>query len=136
MKLEINEAIKFISEFKFQNMPDAARKQATVRYLKYLKDKTDNPLNFVYIIQMAYNGEPRKRSFDTETEKISTELFSGPSPSGKDVYPGDKEIKFENSICIQIHNIELECESKKWNGKTAYTLAIYYPDDFAVNYVA
>ena len=84
---------------------------------------------------MAYKGTPRQRSFNIETERISTELFSGRSPSGKTVYPGDKEIKFENSICIQIHNIELECESRKWNGKTAYTMAIYYPEGFAVNYV-
>ncbi len=133
LKLEMNEAIRFLSEFKFQNMPDAARKQATVRYLKYLaKEKS---LDFVYIIQMAYEGEPRKRAFDTETEKINTELFSGRSPNGKDVYPGDKEIKFGDSISIQIHNIELDCDSRKWNGKTAYTMAIYYPDDFAVNYV-
>lgn len=133
LKLDTNEAIQFLSEFKFQNMPDAARKQATVRYLKYLsKEKS---LDFVYIIQMAYKGEPRKRAFDTETEKINTELFSGRSPNGKDVYPGDKEIKFGDSISIQIHNIELDCDSRKWNGKTAYTMAIYYPDDFAVNYV-
>ncbi len=133
LKLGIKEAIQFISDFKFQNMPDAVRKQATVRYMKYLA--REKSLSFVYIIQMAYNGEPRKRTFDTESEKIDTELFSGRSPSGKDVYPGDKEIKFGDSISIQIHNIELDCDSRKWNGKTAYTMAIYYPDDFAVNYV-
>ncbi|MBR1404551.1 MAG: hypothetical protein IJ558_10270 [Treponema sp.] len=133
LKLNINEVVEFLSDFKCQNVPDAARKQATVRYLKYLAEK--EKITFVYIIQMAYKGKPRQRSFDVETERISTELFSGHSPSGKTVYPGDKEIKFENSICIQIHNIELDCESKKWNGKTAYTMAIYYPDGFAINYV-
>lgn len=135
LKLDIDEAIQFLSDFRFQNMPDAARKQATVRYLKYLASKTNNPLKFVYFIQMAYKGEPRKRSFDVQTEKIDTELFSGHSPSGKNIYPGDKEIRFENSICIQIHNIELNCDSKKWNGRTAYTLAVYYPEEFAINYV-
>ena len=133
LKLKVDEVIAFLSDFKCQNVPDAARKQATVRYLKYLAEKEN--ISFVYIIQMAYKGTPRQRSFNIETERISTELFSGRSPSGKTVYPGDKEIKFENSICIQIHNIELECESRKWNGKTAYTMAIYYPEGFAVNYV-
>lgn len=135
LKLDIDEAIQFLSDFRFQNMPDAARKQATVRYLKYLASKTDNPLKIVYFIQMAYKDEPRKRSFDVKTEKIDTELFSGRSPSGKNIYPGDKEIRFDNSICIQIHHIELNCDSKKWNCKTAYTLAVYYPEEFAINYV-
>lgn len=133
LKLNVNEVITFLSDFKCQNVPDAARKQATVRYLKYLAER--NEISSVYIIQMAYKGSPRQRSFDIKTEKISSELFSGRSPSGKKIYPGDKEIKFENSICIQIHNIKLDCESRKWNGKTAYTMAIYYPDGFAVNYV-
>ncbi|MDE7227256.1 MAG: Z1 domain-containing protein [Treponemataceae bacterium] len=136
LKLDIDEVIQFLSDFRCQNMPDAARKQATVRYLKYLSSlENGNPLKFAYIIQMAYKSEPRKRAFDTNTERLSTYLFSGHSPSGKNVYPGDMKICFEDSICIQIHNIELSCESKKWKGKTAYTLAIYYPDDFAVNYV-
>ena len=101
--------------------------------MKYLAK--EEFIDFVYIIQMAYEGEPRKRAFDIETEKINTELFSGRSPNGKDVYPGDKEIKFGDSISIQIHNIELDCDSRKWNAKTAYTMAIYYPNDFAINYV-
>ena len=133
LKLNVTEVITFLSDFKCQNVPDTARKQATIRYLKYLAER--KRISSVYIIQMAYEGSPRRRSFDIKTEKISSELFSGRSPSGQKIYPGDKEIKFENSICIQIHNIELDCESRKWNGKTAYTLAIYYPDGFAVNYV-
>ncbi|HAZ96299.1 MAG TPA: endonuclease, partial [Treponema sp.] len=134
LKLKMEEAVSFISEFIVQNMPDAARKQATLRYLKYLMTKQKTPLEFVYVIQMAYAGEPREREFNVETEKIDTELFSGHSPKGIEVYPGDREIKFEDSICIQIHNIKFKCENRKWAGKTAYTLAFYYPEDFATNY--
>lgn len=134
LKLETEDAIKFISEFIVQNMPDAARKQATLRYLKYLMTKQQAPLKFIYVIQMAYAGEPREREFNSESEKINTELFTGHSPKGIEIYPGDREIKFEDSICIQIHNIKFKCENKKWAGKTAYTLAFYYPEDFATNY--
>lgn len=85
---------------------------------------------------MAYQGLPREREFDPETEKISTELFSGRSPKGREVYPGDKEIRYEDSICIQLHHIKLDCtSSRKYDKKNAYTMAIYYPDDFAINYV-
>lgn len=134
LKLETEDVIKFISEFIVQNMPDAARKQATLRYLKYLMTKQQAPLKFIYVIQMAYAGEPREREFNSESEKINTELFTGHSPKGIEIYPGDREIKFEDSICIQIHNIKFKCENKKWAGKTAYTLAFYYPEDFATNY--
>lgn len=134
LKLETEDAIKFISEFIVQNMPDAARKQATLRYLKYLMTKQQAPLKFIYVIQMAYAGEPREREFNSESEKINTELFTGHSPKGIEIYPGDREIKFEDSVCIQIHNIKFKCENKKWAGKTAYTLAFYYPEDFATNY--
>ena len=33
IKVPIQEFIEFLTEFKFQNMPDAARKQATLRYV-------------------------------------------------------------------------------------------------------
>ena len=63
-------------------------------------------------------------------------VHSGPSSSGKEIYPGDIKIRFEDSICIQIHKVKLKSNSINWGGKVAYTLAIYYPKDFAVNYVA
>lgn len=136
IKLPIDEAINFLTDFKFQNMPDAARKQATIRYLKYLKDKDTEPLNFVYIVQMAYKKAYRERGFDPQTEKLSSQLFAGRSTKGTDTYPGDGDIKFEDSLTFQIHHLKFDCpESFKWNGKEAYTLAIYYPEDFAVNYV-
>lgn len=136
IKLPIDEAINFLSDFKFQNMPDAARKQATIRYLKYLKDKDENPLKFVYIVQMAYKKPYRNRGFDPQTEKLSSQLFTGRSTKGTDIYPGDGDIKFDDSLTFQIHHLKFDCpESYKWDGTEAYTLAIYYPEDFAINYV-
>ena len=134
-KLPIQEVIEFLSDFKFSNMPDSARKQATIRYLKYLSSKENTPLKHAYIIQMAYNGKPRERTFDEKTKRIK-ELHSGRSTVGKETYPGDSNIKFEDSICIQIHKVQLKSDSIKWDNKIAYTLAIYYPEDFALNYVA
>ncbi|WP_392448189.1 Z1 domain-containing protein [Capnocytophaga canis] len=136
IKLPIQTVIEFLSNFKFSNMPDAARKQATIRYLKYLANKEKSPLQYAYIIQMAYAGDARERAFDENTERLK-ELHSGRSGTAtSNPYPGDSHIKFEDSICIQIHKVKLKSESMKWNGKEAYTLAIYYPKDFAVDYVA
>ncbi len=116
-------------------MPDAARKQATMRYMKHLSTKEKSPLEHAYIIQMAYESSARERTFEEKTMRV-TNLHSGRSTSGKDIYPGDAEIRFEDSICIQIHKIKLKCNSVTWGGiPYVYTLAIYYPKDFAIDYV-
>ena len=133
-KFPISDVIEFLSKFKFQNVPDSARKQATLRYLKYLNPKARRPVDHAYLIFMARRGEARERAFKVETQKLQ-ELFSGRSTTGSSVYPGDRQIRFEDSITIQIHKVKLKCESTQWCGKEAYTLAIYYPDDFAINYV-
>lgn len=136
-KLPIQQVIEFLSNFRFANMPDTARKQATIRYMKYLASKESSPLTYAYIIQMAYSGEARERAFDERIMKISTttDLHSGPSTAGGEIYPGDRKIRFEDSICIQIHKVKLKCNSISWGGRVAYTLAIYYPKDFAIDYV-
>lgn len=134
-KLPTEDVIHFLSEFKFANMPDSTRKIATLRYLKYLSNKSTNPLKHSYIIQMAYAGNPRERTFDEKTMRINN-VHTGRSTTGPQVYPGDADVKFEDGICIQIHKVKLKSDSIKWGGRIAYTLAIYYPRDFAVNYVA
>lgn len=134
VKLPIDDVIRFLSEYKCQNMPDSARKQATLRYMNYLANLENNPLRYAYIIQMAYGGEARERSFDPETQRVKN-LHSGRSNSGEQTYPGDKKICFEDSICIQIHYVKLKCDAMQWCNVEAYTLAIYYPEDFAINYI-
>ena len=136
ISLTIDKVIEFLTSYKFGNYPDTARKMATIRYLQYLSEKTIAPLTNAYIIQMAYDSDFRERSFDTETMKVR-ELFSGRSNAGESVYPGDRKIMKEDSICIQIHKIKLKCEGiNKWVNKVAYTLAIYYPNALATNYVS
>ncbi|MEI8202914.1 MAG: Z1 domain-containing protein [Bacteroidota bacterium] len=133
IKVEINQAIEFLKDFKVPNVPDALRKSATMQYLKYLA--TNNNLSFIYFIQMAYDSEFRERSLNLDKMKISN-IFSGADPSGSDIYPGDKSIKFDDSICIQIHKIRLKHDhSSEWNKKLCYTLGFYYPEDFAISYV-
>lgn len=58
-------------------MPDAARKQATLRYVKYLSTKTNTPLTHGYIIHMAYaSREARLRAFNEDTQRL-VNLHSG-----------------------------------------------------------
>lgn len=138
MKLEIDEAIEFLSDFNFKNWPDAQRKANTIRYLRYLSsDENDNPLKYVYFYQMAFDSVPRHRSFDKEKCRLdkNTDLFAGPS-SVKDStnYPGDRKIYgSEDTITIQLHHIEFDGAALDFP-RTAYTLAIYYPKSLAANY--
>ena len=138
MKLEIDEAIEFLSDFNFKNWPDAQRKANTIRYLRYLSsDENDDPLKYVYFYQMAFDSVPRHRSFDKEKCRLdkNTDLFAGPS-SVKDStnYPGDRKIYgSEDTITIQLHHIEFDGAALDFP-RTAYTLAIYYPKSLAANY--
>jgi hypothetical protein len=96
---------------------------------------------------MAYKSDkPRKRSLEPNIDqhfpKIKN-IFSGRSTSAKEEsYAGDKSIKFEDSLCIQIHKIEIQDEehnryfNSNWHGKIVYNLGIYYPEDFAHSFVA
>lgn len=138
IKISVDEFVQFLSDFRFQNYPDTARKQATLRYLKYLSKRKENPIDYVYVVQMAYEREdnPRIRNFDVELQKIDNP-FTGPSTSGSEVYPGDEKIQWEDSVTIQIHHVKLNCDPSfiNWNNKDAYTLAIYYPKELAISYV-
>jgi Z1 domain len=135
IKIDIHKAIEFLKDFKIANMPDALRKSSTIQYLRYLADKKE--FKYAYIFEMAFEVDKgRERSLITENDKMKiNELFSGRSTSGVDKYPGDKGVKFEDSICIQIHKIKLKHSSIQWGNKLVYTLGIYYPEDFAHSFV-
>lgn len=137
-KLDIDEAIQFLSDFSFKNWPDVQRKADTIRYLRYLSAE-DNPdqLKFVYFYQMAFSASIRERSFDASTNRLAknTSVFAGPtSEENATDYPGDaKIIGGKDSLTIQLYHIQFKGAPLDFARK-AYTLAIYYPDSLAANY--
>ncbi len=137
LRLPIKEAIEFLTDFRFKNYPDASRKSATIRYLRYLSSQQDNPLQYVYFIQMAWDSVPRNRSFDFANKRFApnTRLFAGPSSATDSTdYPGDEKIVEKDSITIQLHHIAFKGIIKLGFPTTAYTLAINYPDELATTY--
>lgn len=136
VKLDIKNIIEFLKDFKIANMPDALRKSSTIQYLRYLADKRD--VKYAYLFEMSYAVEKgRERSLDTENGKIKiNNIFSGRSTTGSETYPGDKGIRFDDSLCIQVHKIKLKHSSMQWDKKVVYTLGIYYPEDFAHSFVS
>jgi hypothetical protein len=135
IKLPIIEIIEFLNNFKVGNPPDVLRKTSTIQYLKYL-EKNEN-LKEGYIFQMAYaRTEGRERTLIEENGNIKiSNIFTGRSTSGSDVYPGDKFFKIEDFFSIQIHKIKLKHNTRKWDNQVIYTLGIYYPENFEHSFV-
>jgi hypothetical protein len=135
IKLPINEIIEFLNNFKVGNPPDVLRKTSTIQYLKYL-EKNEN-LKEGYIFQMAYaRTEGRERTLIEENGNIKiSNIFTGRSTSGSDVYPGDKFFRIEDFFSIQIHKIKLKHNTRKWDNQVIYTLGIYYPENFEHSFV-
>jgi hypothetical protein len=136
-KLSIDEAISFLSDFRFGNFLDARRKADTIRYLRYLSSEdNEKPLKFVYFIQMAFSAPIRHRTFDSENLRLSidTDLFAGPSSATDSTnYPGDRKIVGDDSITFQLYHFHLDGAPLNF-AHEGYTLAINYPDSLAANY--
>lgn len=137
VKLEIEKVIEFLKDFKIMNMPDALRKSSTIQYLRYLAEKKDIKEAYVFEMSYAYDISKSKGTslIDSKGGLKLNNIFSGRSTSGKEVYPGDKGIRFEDSLCVQIHKIKVKHNSMQWDKKVLYTLGIYYPEDFAHSFV-
>lgn len=137
VKLEIGKVIEFLKDFKIMNMPDALRKSSTIQYLRYLAEKKDIKEAYIFEMSYAYDISKSKGTslIDSKGGLKLNNIFSGRSTSGKEVYPGDKGIRFEDSLCIQIHKIKVKHTSMQWDKKVLYTLGIYYPEDFAHSFV-
>ena len=138
LKLPVDEAIQFLSDFNFKNWPDSQQKANTVRYLRYLSETSgDNHIDFVYFYQMAFNAPIRHRSFDPATRKLAsnTRIFAGRS-SAQDstTYPGDdKIVGGDDTITIQLYHVHLDGAEMDF-AQEAYTLAVYYPERLAASY--
>ena len=139
VKLDIYQVVEFLKDFKIMNMPDAFRKSSTIQYLKYLADKKQ--IKHAYIFEMGFNypiDDKKGTEILRQNDSIKlNNIFAGPSNSGSISYPGDRHIRKEDSICIQIHHIKIKDDSLsiKWGSKNLYTLGIYYPENFAHSFV-
>lgn len=134
--VSIEDAISFLKKFKASNIPDTLRKSSTIQYLKYVKD--EKAVESVCFFQMAYQVvEGRKRTIRIEKGRyMVNELFSGRSTTGKETYPGDRDIKFDDTLCIQIHKVlAKDCVDSQMIGKQFYTLGIYYPEELSHSFV-
>lgn len=140
MKLPVEEAIQFLSDFNFKNWVDAQRKADTVRYLKYLADAPGNEkIEYIYFYQMSFGAPPIERNFDADKRRFAknTQLFAGPSSASDSTdYPGDAKIVGPSeTLTFQLYHIKLKGAELTYP-KEAYTMAIYVPEKLAATYTA
>lgn len=85
----------------------------------------------VYVMSQ---GKPRERSLSERNEV--EQLYQGPNPKGKHLYPGDKGIRIAEQISIQIHRLDLK--DKKTNKvifNDVYSIAVWLPDELGEDYI-
>ena len=154
LKLDIKTFIQFLLDFTLGNFYDTMRKTATIQYLRYQAEV--NNLKHAYIFQMGYKvKDGKKRYLEIQGDHIEiNNIFSGSDTkeeqlkNPKGYYKGDRNIRFEDSVCIQIHKIEptlerltIKKEKDLWFSKIGkqrymYTIAIYYPEKMANGFKA
>ena len=76
--------------------------------------------SFVYLMN---KGNSRIRSFNDKKDEIK-ELFQGKNPrTGEVIYPGDEKIKSEDSVTVQIHNLDF----RDTDLKNIISIAVWVP---------
>lgn len=136
VRVTVDEAISFLSDFRFGNCDDAIRKSDTIRYLRYLSEKETEKVGTVEFCQIAYNasGKERELKDDGGKVKVTTNIFTGPSSATDSTdYPGDRAFVADDVITIQIHHIKFLHMPVSFPSD-GYTIAINYPAKLAANY--
>ena len=140
LKLGIDDAIQFLSDFNFKNWPDAQRKADTIRYLRYLAGAYgDDKVDYVYFYQMAFGAPAIERNFNAAERCLAanTQIFAGPSSAADSTnYPGDaKIVGSHETLTFQLYHIRLKGAELDYP-KEAYTMAIYVPKELAATYTS
>lgn len=121
--------IKFFKGISYSDLPNITRKIATIQYLNYLKDT--GKISFVKIYDIA-SGRTRERKL---SGNVPNNLQEG--RAANESYPGDKAVKSDETICIQIHHIVIkDSSSVTFGNKDLYNLAIYYPEKLNEGYIS
>lgn len=130
VRIDLLSFIEIFKMIQYGDMPNLARKIATIQFLHYLNENSG--LNYIYLIEMAYalkGDEIRKRSLKGDKPV----LMMGRNPSGS--LPGDDTFKFEDSICFQLHHYAI-IDSGWDSNKDFYSFSVYYPNTFSNSYIS
>lgn len=132
-RINVGRFIEFFKEVKYLDVPNITRKIVTIQFLSYLKEKQS--LEYIYVFEMAFAAdELQERRLNSDGKPNNLQM--GRAANGS--YPGDREIKFEDSVCVQIYHIKLNDPELRaeFHNKDLYNLAIYYPNGLETSFVA
>ena len=132
-KVPVDVFIDFFKEVKYLDVPNITRKIVSIQYLRYLKD--NGSINYVYIFEMAFGVTTLQERRLTGSGKPSN-LQMGRAANGS--YPGDREIKFEDSLCVQVYHIKLKDSQLRaeYNNKDLYNITLYYPQSLSTSFIS
>ena len=130
VRVDLSAFVEFLKQMQYDDMPNIARKIATIQYLHYLQE--NKGLQYVYLIEMAFElklGGLRSRSL----KNGKPVLMMGRDP--KNTLPADDTFKYEDSLCFQVHHYTLK--DAEWDStKDFYSLSVYYPEVFSNSYIS
>lgn len=129
--IKAEDFIEFFKRIGFNDLPNIARKVATIQYIEYLKET--GKIDHIKIYDMSC-GNLRERKLQGG---LPQNLQAGESPMGKDTYPGDRSFKSEETISLQLHHLQIKDPISVTHGRLQlYNFAIYYPESLGQSYVA
>ena len=132
-EISYDEALQLISDYEVTTVSDIMRKQATIQYLAHWKKEGTKKCHIVFMSHKVKEGRERTIIKKGNDYKINN-IWSGPDGKNKKHYPGDKAIKFPDSVTIQIHLIKAKEPSP--NDKAFYTIGINYPEEMALSFIS
>ncbi len=126
-KIDLKEVIELLEKLKYTRLSDSEHILNISTIFDVYKDKKEKCL----IYQMR-KGKERKRKLVGEGEVQN--IFQGRNlPTG---YPGDKEIKEEDMLTVQIHNLRItKPDEKTLEVDNTYALGIWVPEKFTTDFV-
>ena len=133
-KISLIEALKIVSDYVVTSVSDIMRKQATIQYLSFWKNDPSKKCYIVYMAPQIAQGRKRSLIESSGTYRINN-IWSGPSGSGDEDYPGDKGICFSNALTIQVHVINIKNPNHALESKRIHTLGVHYPEDMTIKFV-
>jgi len=143
-KVKLSELyVELLSNIQFAHPTDSQQFTGLLLQLKEYLDS--NPVAVAHIYLMSWTCERgqvvRERTLD-ENSEISTSgaFFQGASVESKDfsrgeVYPGDREIKGENELTVQLHLLNLleQGGQRKVAAEKVWAIAVWMPTEMGID---
>lgn len=123
--------IDFFKRISYGDVPNITRRNVTIQYLLYLRDREN--IKYVRLYEMAYQAKTIDKLRSHKADGLSN-LQMG--YAANESYPGDKAFKTEDTICFQLHHYRINQLMHPLNNKDIYNFCIYYPELFATSFVS